>query len=503
MSGLAIASTSDLAADAATEISAAGGNAIDAAIAATMVSAVTEPGVSSLGGGAFIALSREGGTPVIIDGNVRVPGLGASGENPHLIDVYTDYGGGLRTLVGYGSIATPGGLAAFAHASRHYGVLPWSMLCEPALRRARDGFVLRAPSTTYLRHTHETIFGWQEETRVAIHNDDGRFVEEGATVVILGLAKTLAEIARDGTDTFYRGPLGERIGQEIRANGGLLGFEDLQSYCVREVEPIATQLGDWTINAPSPPSIGGATLSAMLQMLHGNFADGLTETTLDQLLDAQCRVLDYRRQHLDKSDDLDEAIKTLLGQAHVLAGTSQATAHTSAVDDAGNACAVTISSGYGSGVSPAGTGLWMNNTLGELELNPDGPGGLSPGAPLRSNMTPVIALTDDGGVLAIGSPGADRIVTAMLQTILYLMDTGLSLAEAIAHPRAHVELGDSEARVAYEEDLPVRPSGIHGRVFPAHSMFFGGVGAAMLTPERGLEAAADPRRNGVALATSP
>jgi gamma-glutamyltranspeptidase/glutathione hydrolase len=181
--------------------------------------------------------------------------------------------------------------------------------------------------------------------------------------------------------------------------------------------------------------------------------------------------------------------------------TSPGTANVSVVDDQGTACAVTVSSGYTSGVLAPGTGIWLNNCLGEQELLPAGFSDLSPGDPMTSNMAPTVGRRpSDGAVLAIGSPGSDRIPTAIAQVLALHVNGGLELADAVAHPRVHVRVRerlDPPVRVDHEEDL-VLPAdlGWPDLAMPAHSMYFGGVGVARWGPDGGLGAAGDPRRTG-------
>ncbi len=175
--------------------------------------------------------------------------------------------------------------------------------------------------------------------------------------------------------------------------------------------------------------------------------------------------------------------------------TSPATVHISAVDDSGLACATTLSAGYGSGVMPPGTGIWLNNSLGEIELNSGGPHTQPPGSRMVSNMAPTVARREDGAVLAIGSPGADRITTALLQTLVNFANLGLSLQEAVDHPRLHLLLADAPT-VAFEPGLPTDNVALETRPFPTQDMFFGGVAAALWEPAEGFHTAADPRRTG-------
>jgi gamma-glutamyltranspeptidase/glutathione hydrolase len=165
------------------------------------------------------------------------------------------------------------------------------------------------------------------------------------------------------------------------------------------------------------------------------------------------------------------------------------------VDDSGNGCAITASSGYGSGEMPGGTGLWLNNCLGEIELNRRGLDAGPPGARLPSNMAPSVARRD-GAVLAVGSPGADRITTAMQQFLINYLQIGMPLADAVAHPRVHVDTSGEEIQLKAEPDLDLPDTDLPVTVFPELVMYFGGVGAAVFDDEAGFDVAADPRREG-------
>jgi gamma-glutamyltranspeptidase/glutathione hydrolase len=207
-------------------------------------------------------------------------------------------------------------------------------------------------------------------------------------------------------------------------------------------------------------------------------------------------------EHLDVAADRVAAVRELLermasGGLAAVRG-SASTVHVSVVDDEGVACSVTASAGYGSGVMTPGTGIWLNSCLGEPELNRGGLHTLRPGERLPSNMAPTVGRHRDGSVLAIGSPGADRITTALLQTLASFANGGLSLEESIARPRLHVRHLETGPLVDHEEDLELPPDlGLPARVHHALSMYFGGVGAALRSQDGSLLAAADPRRAAV------
>lgn len=502
---VAVAASNALAAAAGVRLAELGGNAVDAALAAVLVSMVCEPGVCSLGAGGFVTVApADGSAPVTVDGNVEMPGrtLPPARFGRGVIDVETEYGGGVTMTVGYGSVATPGALAAFDVAHTRYGRAPWREVLAPAFEAARDGFPLGAASAYYLDYVHTSVFGWHPDSYAALHDPAGRRVAPGELVHVAHLADSLRLLADGGADVLYRGELAALITADMAANEGLVTAADLAAYTPTVTPALPVRLGDWRLATNPPPAIGGVTLAAMLELLAGAPVGCWTEADVRRLVDVQDAVLRYRIDHLDVAPDRAAAARALLDgvAASGIAAlrTSPSTVHVSTVDATGFACAVTASAGYGSGVMIPGTGLWLNNCLGEPELNRRGLHTLAPGERLPSNMAPTVGRRADGAVLAIGSPGADRISTSLVQVLAGYAGGASDLAGAIARPRLHVTHAASGVRVDYEEDLqPKPPSDLPGRRHPPHSMFFGGVGAALLEADGVLSAAADPRRAAV------
>jgi gamma-glutamyltranspeptidase/glutathione hydrolase len=357
-------------------------------------------------------------------------------------DVATQYGGGIDVTVGPGSVAVHGSLAAFGEVHRRDGRLPWADVVAPALDVARQGFLLTPASRYYLDFVHDDIFGWDPASRSALHGPDGKVTT------------------------------------------GPVTLPDLAAY-VPVVRPsLVTRIGGWSLATTPPPSVGGVCLTAMLRLMDGRPHGVWEEPDVEHLVRVQRAVLGHRLDVLDRTTDLETAAAEylrLVDRDHVAVLESGSTAHVSATDRSGEACSVTFSSGYGSGMVADGTGIWLNNCLGEQELHPLGLYGAAPGTRLLSNMAPTVARHDDGSTLAIGSPGADRITTAIVQ-VLAGFTSGLPLQEAVDHPRVHVH-------------RPGRPDEVVRReVEPA--MYFGGVGATLCDGDGRLTAAADPRREG-------
>jgi gamma-glutamyltranspeptidase/glutathione hydrolase len=465
----------------------------------------TDLGVMAPGASGFITIWPPGANPTVIDAYAEMPGRGleAGQFGQGAWEVSFDYGGKMSTLIGYGSVATPGMFAGLEMACQQYGTLPWAEVVAPAVRQVEEGFPLSGGAAEYLTYTREAIFSWHSQSYRTLHHADGSPLRSGEIVRLLDLASSLRLIAEQGAGAFYTGDIGQRIAAEIQANGGLLTAADLAAYQAKERSPIRIRLGDWEIATTPPPAIGGSCLAAMLLLLERQPFERWSAAAVRPIVEIQKAVLDYRFHYLEAASNSvleAEAARLLelagLGHPQSLL-TSPDTIHISAVDSDGLACSVTASAGYGSGVMIGGTGLWLNNSLGEIELHPQGLRGLSPGTRLASNMAPTVARRSDGTVLSIGSPGASRITTALFQVLLNFIRLGMPLSEAIAHPRLHVEMFEGSPSVAFESGLPIEAiEGFVSRRFSQLSMYFGGVQAALWQPTVGLSAVADPRRTG-------
>ena len=500
MATVAVASSSQLAADAGAAIADAGGNAVDVAIAACLTSMTTEPGVCSLGAGGYVTVWVPGTGPVTIDGYAAVPGLGLpdSRLGEAAWEVNLTYGGGVRTIVGYGSVGVPGGVAALGEASRRYGSLPWKEVVEPAMTIVETGFPLPSACHHYLESSADPVFGWEPHSRGTFIDAEGNLVGRGDTIRLPGLATTLETLAIKGPEEFYTGDLGHTIADYVSDHGGSLNRADMSAYKPIVRPSLQVSLDDWRIATNPPPAVGGATLAAMLMMMNDVQHEGWDPVSVRRLVEVQHAVIRYRHQHIDTSGEMTAAIEGLLqmARAGTPPGASGSTVHTSAADRSAIGCSITMSSGYGSGALPPGTGIWLNNCLGEIELLPGGIEQAQPGRRLPSNMAPTVARTEDGRVLSTGSPGADRITTAMLQVLVNHIHFGAPLEEAIAQPRAHVEISAGGYRVAHEPGLPVGEVDLPCRSFDEPSMYFGGVAVAEWGPASGFVIAADPRRQG-------
>ncbi|MCH8867331.1 MAG: gamma-glutamyltransferase [Proteobacteria bacterium] len=501
MTRVAVATTSQLAADAASEIASYGGNAVDCALAAALLSMNTEPGVCAMAGSAYVTIWAPGADPVTIDGNTAIPGLGLHDDERGrgAVSVTMNYGGGITTLVGPGSVAVPGTLAAIERAWQLFGHARWQELFAPAITATRDGFPLSSACHYYLGYSGESVFGRSDDGFFSVHTSNRSLRDPGSLIVIPHLAETLSAIAADGARVFYEGPLAAAMTAHVRESGGALTAADLSQYEAIERPSLIVNVGPWCIASNPPPAIGGSVLAAMLLACADMPQQEWGSDSLLHLINVQRAVLNFRKHQLDLANDIGASAAQLLESARsgqlLAEWTSSSTVHTSAVDDDGMACAVTASSGYGSGEMPAGTGLWLNNCLGEIELNRRGLDAAPPGARLPSNMAPSVA-RHEGTVIAVGSPGADRITTALHQFFIHHLQMDLRLQDAIAHPRVHVDTSGGAERLMAEPGLDLPDVGIPVQITSRLSMYFGGVGAARFDSRSGFEVAADPRREG-------
>lgn len=483
MRSMALAAPSTLATTAGETVVEMGGTAADAAIVMALVSMCTEPGVCAPGSGGYLTVDPPQGPAVVIDGYMAVPGVGFEGESI-AESVTMKYGGGVTTLVGAGSIAVPGSFAALSAASERFGRTPWVELLRLVADVVEGGFPLSQACFTYLIDSGPLIFSQDPACRDALFIGD-RVKETGDWVVFEDLAGTLRLIGEQGAATFYRGDLAKEIVVDLEERGSALTADDLAGYEPEIRHPLESEISGWDVVANPPPAVGGvAILDALSQVDRSN-------NPLDHEIWKDALVGAFRHRREYERHGGEEGMHRLLASAGLK---SPSTISVSAVDDEGMAVAATFSAGYGSGVVPRGTGLLMNNSLGEIELVPGGEESLLPGERMMSNMAPT-TVRSGGDVVAIGSPGADRITSALAITLIRFLLAGDSLEDAIEHPRLHPE---RVSPVAIAAERGIELHGPEFRWYEEPHMFFGGVNSAGLIGDR-LIAHADSRRVGSAV----
>lgn len=498
-----IAAPSHDSAEAGRHVADAGGNAVDAAIAATLAAMTTELGIVAPGGGAFITVWPPHGEPVVIDAYAEMPGRGRDPSVP--VDtrpVSMMYGGGMETVVGWGSVATPGAFAGFDLASRQFGTAPWAELLAPSIDLARRGFLVSSSSGYYLGYSHHSVYGWDDEVALMYHREDGSPVVTGDTVTNKPLADTLEAVAAERAALLYEGELGRCLVEASEARGGLITASDLSGYVPTVRAPMRVALRGWDVATNAPPAVGGITVAALLDLVDALGIDGWSAPNVARYAAAQSGVFAFRRSELNRDIDRTIAGRELRAMASrgdlAAMHRSPSTVHVSAVDSSGMGCAITSSAGYGSGAAIPGTGFGLNNSLGELELNVGGMHTLAPGQRLLSNMAPTVVRGPAGEILAVGSPGADRITSAIVSVLLNHIVCGMELSDAVAAPRIHAEVFEGVPSLAVESGVDTSEvRDLEIREFGSRTMYFGGVQAASVDANGVMHGAADPRRTGM------
>lgn len=453
--------------DAALAVLQAGGNAVDAAVAAGFVLAVTHPAAGNLGGGGFLLVRFHDNRAAFLDFRERAP-LAASRN------MYLDAEGTptRESLTGWRAAAVPGTVRGLELAHRKWGTRPWAELLAPAIRLASHGFLVSYALARSLRQAK--VLGEFPESR-RIFQRDGRFYEPGDRLVQPELARTLERLARHGARDFYEGETARRLAAAMQAHGGLITLEDLRRYEALERPPLRGSYKGWEILTAPPPSSGGVGLLQMLAMLETTgyekagagsaavvhfltevmrryYADrsrwlgdpDFARIPVQELLDpvyvaARRRTIDPERATPSES----------LGPGELPAAESTETTHYSIVDAQGNAVAVTytLNGSYGCGVTVPGLGFLLNNEMDDFAVKPGAPNyygliqgeanAIAPGKRPLSSMTPTIVLRNGRLAMVLGSPGGPRIITTVLQVFLNLVDFNLDLWTAVLRPRFH------------------------------------------------------------------
>jgi gamma-glutamyltranspeptidase/glutathione hydrolase len=487
---LAVAAGNRLGADAAAEVARAGGNAVDACLAAAVTGWVAAPFFTSLGGSGFVIVRSPDGRVEVTDGNNCMPSSAPEPRGQSLERVYLDYSNGMYTGIGGASVAVPGVLAGVHRAWELHGSIEWAALFGPAIAAARAGIALPRTSAYYLSETWPAIWSRYAEARALFGS--GAPLSEGHLLVQPELAEVLEAVAVEGPGALYGGEVGDDIVSAVASDGGFVSAEDLRSYEAVVRAPVATEAFGWKVESNPPPAVGGALLTHLLELLR-SAPLGDPAQRLRAFVEAEEAVIGYRRDRYEDPGDVAIAYEEAMAALRASGAASPSTTHASAADSDGLVCALSESCGYGAGLVVRG--IVLNNTLGEEELNPMGAHRLAPGSRCHSNMAPTVASGPEV-VVGLGSPGADRIVGAVAQTFLRLALDGLPLAEAVAAPRAHLARKPAGPLLCFEPGLPGETLGYPLRPYDDLHMFFGAVQAASVASDGSVDAAHDPRRSG-------
>lgn len=524
-------------ATAGAEILRQGGNAVDAAVAATFASFVAESMLVNIGGGGLAHLyDPTTGQATVYDFFSTMPGqdISATQSAVDFRQILIDFGAAQQPFyIGRASTAVPGVVAGLCRLAQDNGTKPLPQLLAPAIRLARYGTYL-TPATHYIAHLLEPILTDTPEL-AAIYAPNGRMVNQGEKLYFPALAETLEWLAHHGPELFYRGAIAHKIVVDQQAHHGLLTSTDLMAYQVFKLSPISIPYGDYTILLPPPSSIGGVLIAFALTLLaqfpvaqkpHNGFEHLRLLTEIMRLTNLSRREwMAIETQLVDHTTfsqaSINQAVNTFLSPARlsryrhhlheVLAGKPPLveppspagpsnTTHVSVADAQGQLVGITTSAGESAGYLVDDTGMMLNNMLGEIDLHPNGFHKLFPGQRLTTMMCPVIVVKAGQPILALGSGGSNRIRSAILQVISNLLDFKLPLSQAVEAPRLHFEdavvqlEGGMTAAVADQFEA----AGYQVNRWPNRNMFFGGAHAVarLDSSEASWLSAGDPRRGG-------
>ncbi|MBT8336036.1 MAG: gamma-glutamyltransferase [Gemmatimonadetes bacterium] len=530
----AVASTDVLATRVGLDVLAGGGNAVDGAVAVALALAVVNPEAGNLGGGGFVLLRWA-------DGSVHAQDHRSTAPAAATPDMFWAADGGVSeaSVIGPLAAAVPGSVAGLFDLHRRWGRLSWGRLVEPAVGLAQ-GFTVRPRYLESLPpHIVDGLSRFPESAAVFLPGGEPPAV--GSTLVQSDLADTLRRLRDHGVDGFYTGPTADRLVDGVRDAGGVITHEDLASYRPVWRAPVRFAWGDHTVWSMPPSSSGGVTLALARHAL-GARPSGLQPwhdvDHLHWVIEAWRRAFADRNHWLGDTDAVDVPLETLLDPAYGrtrggdidpgMATPSAAvrpgavpppegrhTTHVSVVDEDGAAVSytTTLNTWYGSKMVAPGTGVLLNNEMDDFTARTGVPNffgliqgeanAIAPGKRMLSAMTPTIVTGPDGGLrLVVGSPGGATIITTVFQVVSNVVDYGMSLPDAVAAPRVHHQ--------HLPDRIDVEPGGLSIEVIAAlrergHTVVeakerWGDVEAVEVLADGILEAVADPRRGGRALA---
>jgi gamma-glutamyltranspeptidase/glutathione hydrolase len=445
-----------------------GGNAIDAAVAVEYALAVVYPAAGNLGGGGFMTIRFADGRKTFLDFREKAPR--AASRN-----MFLDKDGNVvsgRTTIGWLAVGVPGTVSGLEYARKKYGTMPRAALIEPAIRLAEHGFILDQGDVDMLATETEGLKRFPATARIFLNK--GQPYVAGQRLVQGDLADTLRLIKTRGVDGFYRGRTAAAIVKTSRAGGGIIDLEDLEHYKPRELSPLECDYRGYHVISAPPPSSGGVALCEMLNILEGYSLRELgwgSAQALHYEIEAMRHAFVDRSSFLADPDSLTHPVAKLIDKNYaakvrdvikpdkaevsgdlgpgVAPHEGTHTTHVSIIDRAGNAVSmtVTLNDPFGAKVVASGTGILMNDEMDDFTPNPGATNAygfvqqnvnaIAPGKTPRSSMTPTILTKDGTPVLILGTPGGSRIITAVLQTILNVVDYQMNIQEAVDAPRIH------------------------------------------------------------------
>jgi len=496
----------------AADILQAGGNAFDAALGALCAAAVAEPLLASLGGGGFLLALPDGNKPRVYDFFCQTPRRRRPEAELDFYPIMANFGTAEQEFhIGIGSMAVPGVVAGIFEAHRELGRMPLAEILAPAAELARAGVRVDA-FHHYIIRILRPIMQATADSFALYESPErpGRLIREGEMLRNPDAAASLEALAAEGPDLFYRGEWAQRLARDCAEQGGQLELQDLEDYRVERREPVVFRYRGARCAINPPPSPGGCLVAFALAVMSdwdsGGAGWGSPEHVLNLL--RGMRAASVARHSFGMEAGLDrEKMADLLGEETVREWQRglelhslfrRGTTHISVADADGNIASLTASNGEGCAYVLPGSGIMMNNMLGEEDLNPGGFNRWKAGVRLASMMSPAVVELADGTRFALGSGGSNRIRSAITQVLVNLLDFGMSPEQAVAAPRIHLE-GDL---LSIEPGLPpatlqaLEESAPRTHLWPDHNLFFGGVHTVSIRRGGRFDGAGDPRRGG-------
>jgi gamma-glutamyltranspeptidase/glutathione hydrolase len=507
----AVAAGHPLTAEAGAQVLAEGGNAVDACIAAAFVSWVAESPLTGPGAGGFMLVHRAADASTrVLDHFVAVPGLGLerhSETEMESVGVEFTPESSQVFRIGAASCAVPGAAAGLGEAHRRFATLPWRTLLEPAIAHARDGVVLTKPQA-YLHEILDLILRHTDEGR-ALYGTNGNRLVAGDRLVMGDLARTLERLAETGADDLYNGELARALSEHVQRHGGEITMRDLREYRVIRRRPVQVRFLGFQFESNPPPSTGGVLIGLGLQLLDrvGVAGPAGSAEAMAQIVEIMREQENARggpfarelyRGGLARRLHDDRALAAAAQRVEErLPEAQRGTTHISVVDAHGNAASLTASTGAGSGVIVPGTGIQLNNMLGEFDLAATG-GNPRSGVRFTSGMAPSVVLRDRRPRLVVGSAGSLRLRGAIMQIVVNTIAHGLGVEEAIERPRIHLDATHVHAEGGNDPaELDRLASwGYELARWRRRNLFFGGAAAVELLEDGSIAAAGDSRRGG-------
>ncbi len=499
----AIASGHPLVTEAAASILLAGGNAFDAVAAAGFASAVVEPALTSLGGGGFLLAVPQGQKATLYDFFVDTPGKGGMNpeKKPHFFPVTVEFPGCSQVFnIGPGSAAVPGNLKGLVDIQAKLGRLSLSRVLQPAIKYAKDGTKLNHHQAYFLSLLEPIMLFHDYGKKIFLKN--GRFIKEGDLFKNPKLASFLERLATDPERTlhsFYMGEIAENIVSDMEKQGGLLTREDLSNYQIIERQPLSIGFEGYTLLTNPPPSFGGFYIAMAIEIISRCLKEGTNFGSYGHLSTLALSMKEVENYRKASSSKLKWPERQWFenGVRNVTHLSSRGTTHISICDKEGNLASMTTSNGEGSGYFAPGTGIMLNNMMGEDDLHPEGFHSSPPGLRVASMMSPSVLMEGKRARLVLGSGGSKRIRSAITQVVINTCFLRMNLKEAICSPRIHLEDGTLQVEPGFKHDVIKRL----GSLFDINQwgqidVYFGGVHG--VNPY-GFEAQGDPRRGGAAL----